>query len=210
MYKRMANKLLREDFINAMKDFDTYIDITVEDLMELNNRAEKYAHMRKKAGIRADELMSKPVQTVRPDCTLADAAHLLLSRRISGVPVVDDQERLTGIVTEADFLQALGIPGHHPTHNLWHTLESMFSHHYEIKEPEGCVADLMVTDVITVTPDHSLHDVLEVMKKNRIKRVVACDEARHVVGMITRSDLVRIFFDHIKKDQLSTSSLNRV
>lgn len=199
MYKMMARKLLREDYINAMKEFDTYIDITVEDLMQLHNRAELYAHMRAKEGIRVAELMSKPVTTIRPDCTLADAAQLLVTRRISGLPVVDDQERLVGVVTEADFLQALGVPGHQPTHSIWHTLESMFSHHVEIKEPEGCVADLMVTDVITVTPEQRLHDVLEVLKKNRIKRVIVCDEAHHVVGMITRSDLVRIFFDRIRE-----------
>lgn len=193
-----GRNLLREDFVNALKEIDTYIDVTVDDLMNVNNRANKYASLRERENHLAGEIMSSPVKTIRPDCSMAEAAHLLVSHRISGIPVVSDDDQLLGIVTEADFLRAIGVPAHHPTHSLWHTLESMFTHHFEIKETDGCVADLMVTDVITVTADQSLHEVLEVMKKNKIKRVIVYDKSRRVVGMITRSDLVRIFFDKIK------------
>lgn len=198
-----GSSLLREDFVNALKEIDTYMDITVDDLMNVNDRANKYARLRERENHLVGEIMSSPVKTIRADCTLAEAAHLLVSQRISGVPVVNEQDQLLGIVTEADFLHALGVPAHHPTHNLWHTLENMFAHHLEIKEPSGCVADLMVSDVITVTANQSLPEVLEVMKKNKIKRIVVCDESRHVVGMITRSDLVRIFFDKIKTKSTS-------
>jgi len=75
----------------------------------------------------------------------------------------------------------------------------MFSHPIELIEPNSSVADVMVTDVITVTANQSLHEVLEMMKKNKIKRIVVCDELQHVVGMVTRSDIVRIFFDKINK-----------
>lgn len=195
-YKRRT--LQRDDYINALKEFDTIIDITVDDLLEVNAKAEKYARLRETSSLRVAQIMTTPVETMHADWTLADAAHLMVTKRISGVPVVDDQQKLLGVVTEADFLRELGVPAHHPTHSVWHTLEAMFAHHMEIKEPNGCVADLMITDVITVLPEQSLHDVLDIMKKNKIKRVIVCDEARHVVGMITRSDLVRMFFDRIK------------
>ncbi len=90
------------------------------------------------------------------------------------------------------------MPSHHPTHNLWQTLETLFSHHVDVREPEEKVSDLMVTDVVTVRQEQTLHDVLEVLKKNRIKRVIVTDNDRHVMGMITRSDLVRHFFDSIR------------
>ncbi len=112
--------------------------------------------------------------------------------------MVDQEERLAGIITEADFLRAVGVPSHQPTHNLWQTLEALFIHHEEVHEPGGAVAGLMVTDVVTVTPDDTLHDVVDAMKKHRIKRVVVVDDERHVVGMVTRSDLVRVFFDRIR------------
>jgi CBS domain-containing membrane protein len=120
-----------------------------------------------------------------------------VTHRISGLPVVDNDGRLRGVITEADFLRTLGVPSHHPTHSLWQTLEAMFRHHSAIQEPAATVAEVMVTDVVTATQAQTLHDVLELMKKNRIKRLVVCDDARRVVGMITRSDLVRVFFDRL-------------
>lgn len=201
MRKIKGRGLVREDFVNALKEMDTFIDIAVEDLMELNNMAEKYAYLRTMGSIRVADLMSHPVETVHADTTLADAAHRLVTGRISGLPVVDHQDELVGIITEADFLRALGVPSHHPTHSLWQTLEAMFAHPANLQEPDGQVSDLMVTDIVTVSPEQALHDVLEVMKKNKIKRVIVCDEQRHVRGIVTRSDLVRVFFDKIRKPE---------
>ena len=50
--------------------------------------------------------MSQPVRTVHPQTPLADAAHLMVTERISGLPVVDDAGALVGIITEADFLRS--------------------------------------------------------------------------------------------------------
>jgi CBS domain-containing protein len=76
----------------------------------------------------------------------------------------------------------------------------MFNHGVQVREPEGRVADLMVSEVITIGPEQTLHEALDVMKHHHIKRLVVCDEARHVLGIITRSDLVRVFFDHFSSD----------
>lgn len=199
MHGMTGRGLIRDDFIHALAEMDTFVDVTVENLMELNAKAEKHARARATANLHVALLMSQPVITVEANSSLGQAAHLLVTHRISGLPVVDELGRLVGVITEADFLRALGVPSHHPTHSLWQTLETMFAHHVEIQEPDGTVAELMVTDVVTVTPQQTLNDVLDVMKKNRIKRVVVCDDDRHVVGMITRSDLVRVFFDRIKQ-----------
>ena len=201
MQKRPDNDLTREDFVNAMKEMDTFMDVAVDDLLELNRKAAKYARHRRTESLRIDNLMTRDVLTVSSDTSLAEAAHLLVTHRISGLPVVDAEQRLLGVITEADFLRAMGVPSHHPTHSLWQTLETMFAHQPEIQEPTGTVADLMSDNVISVKPEQTLHDVIEVMKHNRIKRVVVCDEERHVLGMITRSDLVRVFFDRIRRPQ---------
>jgi CBS domain-containing membrane protein len=49
--------------------------------------------------------------------------------------------------------------------------------------------------VVCVRPEQDLHDVLEAMKRNSVKRVVVCDGEHRPLGMVTRSDLVRVFFD---------------
>lgn len=143
--------------------------------------------------LRAADIMSRHIVTVHPGCLLADAAHLMISSRISGLPVVDDDERLVGVVTEADFLRALGIPSHHPANGIWHTLESMFTHDVSLKDENSPVLAIMVTNVVSVAPEWNVLDVIEAMKKNRVKRVVVCDALMRVCGMVTRSDLVRIF-----------------
>jgi len=188
----------RADFQQALKSMDTFIDITVDDLMTLSRRAEQFASRRDTEAIGVARVMSQPVCTVHPQTPLTDAAHLMVSERISGLPVVDDAGHLVGIITEADFLRALGVPAHQPQHNLWQTLESLFSHlahHGELEAPDAPVTEHMVKNVVCVHPEQDLHDVIEIMKRNSVKRVVVCDNERRVLGMVTRSDLVRVFFD---------------
>jgi CBS domain-containing membrane protein len=188
----------RADFQKALQSMGTYIDITVDDLMSLTQRAEQLANRRTTEAIGVSRGMSQPVRTVHPHTPLTEAAHLMVSERISGLPVVDDDSKLVGIITEADFLRALGVPAHQPHHTLWQTLESLFSHltrHGELEAPDTPVTEHMVKNVVCVHPGQDLHDVIEVMKRNSVKRVVVCDDEHRVLGMVTRSDLVRIFFD---------------
>lgn len=198
MSHKNTPELQTDDFVMALQELGTYIDVSVDDLMRLHQKAEKYARQRNRESRRVDTLMTQQVITIKAESSLSDAAHLLVTHRISGLPVVDNDNKLAGLITEADFLRALGVPSHHPGNNVWQTLENMFHHHAQLREPEGQVADLMMKNVITVSPQHTLHHALDAMKQNQIKRLIVCDEARHVVGMITRSDLVRVFFDHFK------------
>ena len=188
----------RADYEQALQSMDTYLDITVDDLMTLAQRAEQFASRRATRAIGVRQVMSQPVRTVRPQTPLGEAAHLMVSERISGLPVVDEDGMLAGIITEADFLRALGVPAHQPHHTLWQTLESLISHlkhHGEAEAPNTPVTEHMVKHVVCVRPEQDLQDVIEVMKRNSVKRVVVCDDSRRVRGMITRSDLVRVFFD---------------
>ena len=196
MNKHQLTQLQPEDFALALKELGTYVDVSVDDLMQLQQAAEKHARMRNTEGLQVEQLMTQPVHTVQASCSLSDAAHLMVTKKISGLPVVDDRRRLTGIITEADFLRALGVPSHHPAHNIWQTLENMFSQPVAVRRQQGEVADLMGKEGVTISPRETLHQAIDTMKHHRIKRLVVCDEMRHVLGMITRSDLVRVFFDH--------------
>lgn len=196
--RQQAKQPSRDDYQQAIQSLDTYIDITVDDLMELTQRAQLIAKRRATEAISITQVMSQPVRTVHPDTPLAEAAHLMVSERISGLPVVDNEGRMVGLITEADFLRALGVPAQQPNHNIWQTLESLFTHlahHTELETPADPVSAHMVRNVLCVRPDQDLHHVLEIMCKHSVKRVVVCDEDHHVLGMVTRSDLVRVFFD---------------
>lgn len=192
----------REDYQRALESMDTFIDIGVNDLMVLAQRADQFASRRVTGMLTVRQIMSHPVHVVHPETRMSEAAHLMVTERISGLPVVDAADRLVGIITEADFLRGLGVPAHQPSHTLWQTLESLFSHlnhHAEMEVPDDPVVEHMMRDVVCASPGHDVHEVLDLMKHHRVKRLPVCDEARRVIGTVTRSDLVRIFFDRYSK-----------
>lgn len=198
----------RDDYVRALQSMNTFIDIEVEDLMMLAERAEHFSRQRAAESLSVSSVMSQPVQVVRPDAKMSQAAHQMVTKRISGLPVVDEAGTLLGIITEADFLRGLGVPSQHPSHNLWQTLETLFthlSHRGDLESPNDTVSEHMVRDVVCVAVDDDIDDVLTVMKQHRVKRVVVCDQHRQVVGMVTRSDLVRVFFDKYLGAQDATS-----
>lgn len=187
----------REDFQNAIKDLDTYIDITMDDLLRINQLAKQHAQLRQTEQVTVRDLMSVDVVTVNPSTTVKEAAQLLLEHRISGLPVVDENQKLVGIITEADFLTTIGIPCHHPTHSVWHTLETMFKHQAKPENTAATVGDIMVRDIITIDQNQSLHEVIQTMKQHHIKRLIVTDEQQRVQGIITRSNLVRLLLQQV-------------
>jgi len=190
-------ELRREDFQNALKEIDSYIDITLEDLVQINHIAQKHAQLRQAEQLMVRDIMTTNVATATPDTSLRDAARILLELRISGLPVIDENNELVGIVTEADFLSAMGIPCHHPAHSLWQTLESMFKYQPNTGSTPATVADIMAHTVITITDDQTLHDAIDTMKRHHIKRVVITNKEKQVQGIITRSNLVRVLLQQI-------------
>ena len=187
----------REDFQHALEKLGTYVDVTLDDLLRIQQIASDHAKFRQTEKIFVRDIMTNSVITVRPSTSLKAAASLLLENGISGLPVVNDENKLVGIVTEADFLTAIGIPCHHPTHNLWHTLENMFTHKPQVSAHGAVVKDIMATAVIVIQADETLHDVIGVMKQHHIKRIVVVDADNHVEGIITRSNLVSLLLRKI-------------
>ncbi len=188
----------REDFQRAMDSRDTDIDVTGDDLMALSRRAEQQAFLRDRRMLTVASVMSHPLLTVSPETTLSKAAHMLVSHRISGLPVINEAGVLAGILTEADFLRALGLPSDQPAHRVWQTLELLFkalAHHGELKAPDDAVALHMTSHVVTIHKEQQIAYAIGRMKQHHVKRVVVCDEKGFALGMITRSDLVRVFFD---------------
>ena len=98
-------KAAREDYERALQSMDTFMDIEVNDLMTLAERAQYFAGQRATESLKVSGIMSHPVRVVREQTTMSEAAHLMVAQRISGLPVVDDDDKLVGVITEADFLR---------------------------------------------------------------------------------------------------------
>jgi len=118
-----------------------------------------------------------------------EIAGLLAEYRISALPVVDDAGRLVGVVSEADLLlkEAFG-PG--DTHHL---VESRRTRREHDKAGALVARDLMTSPAVTIRPDAPIAEAARVMHDKTVKRLPVVDEDGRVVGIVTRSDLLRVF-----------------
>lgn len=191
------DNLTAEDFQHALQELGTFIDVTVDDLLQINQMAHKHAELRQTEQTLIRDIMTTDVTCATLDTPLRDAARTLLELRISGLPVLDENKKLVGVVTEADFLGAMGIPSHHPAHSLWQTLETMFRHKTESVMMPETVGDIMHPNVVTISEDKTLHEAIDTMKKHHIKRLIVTDAGNRVVGMLTRSNLIQVLLKNI-------------
>jgi CBS-domain-containing membrane protein len=137
------------------------------------------------------DVMTRHVISVAPDATVETAARQMLERGISGLMVVDAKGELAGVVTEGDLLRRdeIGTVRHRP---WWlRMLLSPGRQAADFTRAHGRrVKDVMTQDVITVSADAPLEEVVEVMERHRIKRVPVTENNR-VIGVVSRSDLMR-------------------
>lgn len=139
--------------------------------------------------MRVSELMTRDVVTVGPDAPLRDTAALLASKRISGIPVVDDESRVVGVLSEADIVVKAG--GATRGHRLlgW-LLESDFD--LEDKISAKTVGEAMSAPAITIESDRRVHEAARLMAAEGVNRLPVVEGGK-LVGIITRADVVRAF-----------------
>ena len=137
------------------------------------------------------DVMTRHCITVAPDATVEEAVHLMLSRHISGLFVVDDAGDLVGVITEGDLLRRdeLGTQRNRP---WWlRLLASPARQAADFTRANGRhVRDVMTEDVISIAQDAPLEGVVAAMEANRIKRLPATADGK-VVGVVSRTDLLR-------------------
>jgi len=140
----------------------------------------------------AKDLMTAPVVTVAPDTTVREIATLLLERRISAVPVVDDG-RVVGLVSEGDLLHRheIGADRHRPAGAWWLRLIRGDSSPADYVKSHGAHArDVMTREVIAVTEDTPAAEIATVLETHRIKRVPVLRGER-LVGIVSRANLIQ-------------------
>ena len=150
------------------------------------------------------DVMTRGVIAVVSDASAMQAAVLMLKHEIGGLPVVDPDGTLVGIVTEGDFLRR----GERATrHRRPRWLEFVIGPGRLANDyVNACgrkVTDIMTPDPLTVTEWTRPEDVVQLMERHRVKRVpVVC--ARRLVGIVTRADLLHAFASHADDGERKT------
>ena len=141
-------------------------------------------------GTSLGSVMRKEVVTVTLGAPLAEAARLMSENNVSGLPVVDVDGKLTGIITEADFLSALNVEEPAAITNLFDTI---IRRRRTRKRMGTIVDDIMTPDPIVLKATDSLQRAIELMDRNKIKRIVVTDDDKRVAGIVSRADLPKLF-----------------
>ena len=138
------------------------------------------------------DLMTTDVVAVAKETSIRDAARLMFRYRVSGLPVVDVEDRVLGIITEGDFLQ-------------------MEIERVETGSIPDRVGDVMSTGVKTIPPDMDVIGAARFMHAQQLKRLVVAEDGK-MVGIISRADFVAAFTrpDDLIEDEIREDLIRRV
>jgi CBS domain-containing protein len=144
--------------------------------------------------LKAKDIMTEEVITVYPDTEIIQAAQLLLDKHISGLPVIDNEGHLKGIICQSDLIaQQRKVPLPSFFILLGGTIPLTSSRHIE-KEVEKMaaitVSEAMTPDPIIVGPDTNLEDIATLMVKNNIHTLPVLDRG-WLIGIIGKEDILR-------------------
>lgn len=138
------------------------------------------------------EIMTQALKTVTPETGMQEVASLMCLNRFSGLPVVEGDNKLVGIIAERDVLRYL-FP------SLKDIMQGMSSLDFESMESDYKkilplkVADLMIPNVLTVDPDMPILKAVSVMARNNFRRIPVADGGK-LVGMVSLGDIHRAIF----------------
>jgi len=139
--------------------------------------------------VRVQDLMTGEVLTVGRDAALKEAARRMIEAGVSGLVVTDASGNIEGVITEADFVKAES--GRRAAKRA--RLLRWFSHEEDPLSAERRVEDVMTADVITLGPQADHAEAARVMRKSDIKRIPIVDDDGRLIGIVSRSDILRAF-----------------
>ncbi len=145
--------------------------------------------------MKAKDIMSKEVITVFSDNSIEELAKILIENNVSGVPVIDKDNKVVGIVTEKDIMYRDTEPRFPPVVEILGALiylGGVKEYNDQLKKILATnVAELMTKNVISVYEDYDIKNVVDLMLKNNINRVPVLNSEQKLCGIISRADIVR-------------------
>jgi CBS domain-containing protein len=150
------------------------------------------------SAIRARNIMSATPVTVEPSTPVRDVMRLLIERRISGVPVVNDGQ-LVGMISEGDLI--LRERAYRQRGGMTFLAQQLFEDHerlaLEYQKAHGLVAeDVMSHPVLTILPGTPVEEIAHLMTERQIKRLPVVEDGR-LIGIVSRADVLRAAYERI-------------
>jgi CBS domain-containing protein len=140
-----------------------------------------------------DDVMTRAAVSVEQTATYRSVVDLLISRRFSAVPVVDEFQRVTGVVSEADLVRKIEYAGDEAPRMF----DSRRRRGERGKALARTAADLMSAPAVTALTGTSIAAAARLMDGEKVKRLPVIDDLGRLIGIVTRGDLLKV---HLRPD----------
>lgn len=141
--------------------------------------------------MKVSELMTREVMTIPPEMSVREAARILFERQISGLPVVDEQRKVVGMITEKEII-AMALPRYVEQLGDFDYILDEEPFAKKITEADKIkVKDIMRKEVLCVTEDTPIPEVARLMIAKKARRIPVLDKDKKLVGIIARADIVK-------------------
>ncbi|HHX77443.1 MAG TPA: CBS domain-containing protein [Firmicutes bacterium] len=158
--------------------------------------------------MKAVEIMSTEVVTVSPKASLKEAIELISENNISGLPVVDEENRVIGIISETDIvnysnsLHVIRLMDTAGWISPYADVSNFFTYKkgYELLTKTK-VERVMSQKVVTVKANATENEIAMLMKKKKINRVPVVGEKGELLGIVSRADLINLLAEQKKEDK---------
>jgi CBS domain-containing protein len=154
-------------------------------------------HLRSTIGLEilVKDVMTCDVITVLKFENVMHVAGILSEKNISGLPVVDKENRVIGIITQADILSTVGVRKEHTFKDL---LKHMFGEPLPERKAGDIVGDIMVSPAATIKSDANIAEAAQMMDCKRIRRLPVVDDKNKLLGIISRADILKAVLRNLK------------
>ncbi|MFF4512847.1 CBS domain-containing protein [Streptomyces mirabilis] len=140
-------------------------------------------------------VMATEVVTARYGTPFKEVARLLTEHRISGLPVIDEDDKVLGVISETDLMvRQAGVPDPYETPRRFRfTGPTRGARRQAAKGHARTAGQLMSVPPVTVHADETIAEAARTMARSRVERLPVVDDEDRVVGIVTRRDLIQVF-----------------
>ena len=181
-----------DDVHNALKQMNTFLDVSEEDLNTVFKMAEMQTYRRKMGEITCADIMSRDLVTAEYGTELEEAWAQLRYHKIKAIPIVDRAQRVIGIITLVDFLKRANLK----TYDTFQDKLMKF-----IKRTPGLASDkpevvgqIMAAPVYTAKETMHIVELVPLLSERGLHHIPIVDAERRLIGMVTQSDLIAALY----------------
>jgi len=182
----------QSDVHNALKQMNTFLDVSEDDLNKVYKMAGMQAYRRKMGEITCADIMSRHLVTAEYGTELEEAWAQLRYHKIKAIPVVDRAQRVIGIITLVDFLKRANLK----TYDTFQDKLMKF-----IKRTPGITSDkpevvgqIMAAPVYTAKETMHIVELVPLLSERGLHHIPIVDAERRLIGMVTQSDLIAALY----------------